>query len=299
MSDDRGAAPDPRDPESLVRIIDPTPFHTLCGRVDLLALSTTVNSLRALPLTAHPNNYIPDIHISSSPSGAISGPLHHTHLTADVVQDLGKDRQSQRVWAWAVGAGTLVVFPFSTIDRITEDDQPVLKIGSNSWTPRSRFAQGHQLVRDPDARPHCQVPSRYIHDCQNELLIGQISFWPALRKRQWTAVNKKIDAIRQHQQDGGDAPIVPVIATVLALGYDAMMYKTVPVKKATARKRKVNKKVDSEDDEDSNYVGPKKSDSCKRANIIPMDRRQCPAQRRCPSLTSRTTTFRKCVLYHS
>ncbi|RSL87249.1 hypothetical protein CEP52_015594 [Fusarium oligoseptatum] len=42
----------------------------------------------------------------------------------------------------------------------------------------------------------------------------------------------------------------------------------VPVKKATARKRKVNKKVDSEDDEDSTYVGPKKSDSRKRANSM-------------------------------
>ncbi|RSL87250.1 hypothetical protein CEP52_015595 [Fusarium oligoseptatum] len=93
MSNDRGAAPDPRDPESLVRIIDPTPFHMLCmcSLVSLLALSTTVNSLRALSFTAHPN------------------------------------------------------------------------------------------------------------------------------------INKKIDATRQHQQDGGDAPIVPVIATVLALGYDAMM----------------------------------------------------------------------------
>ncbi|RTE75049.1 hypothetical protein BHE90_010512 [Fusarium euwallaceae] len=132
MSDDRGAAPDPRVPESPVCVLDPPHFHTLCRRVDLLALSTT--------------------------SGAIYGPLHHTHLTADVVQDLGKNSQSQRLWAWAVGAGTLVVFPFSTIDPITEDDQPVLKIGSNSWTPGSGFAQGHQLVRDPDARPHCQVP---------------------------------------------------------------------------------------------------------------------------------------------
>ncbi|RTE75048.1 hypothetical protein BHE90_010511 [Fusarium euwallaceae] len=38
-------------------------------------------------------------------------------------------------------------------------------------------------------------------------------------------------------------------------------------KKSGSRKRKVNKKVDSEDDEDSTYVGPKKSDSRKRANI--------------------------------
>ncbi|RSL80112.1 hypothetical protein CEP51_006849 [Fusarium floridanum] len=70
-------------------------------------------------------------------------------------------------------------------------------------------------------------------------------------------------------------------------------------KKSGSRKRKVNKKVDSEDDEDSTYVGPKKSDSRKRANIIPMDRRQRPPQWRCSPLASPTTTFRKCVLYHS
>ncbi|RMJ01519.1 hypothetical protein CDV36_015736 [Fusarium kuroshium] len=92
MNDDRGVVPDPRDPESLVRIIDPTPFRTLCGRVDLLALSTTVNSLRALPFTAHPKSQ-------------------------DVVQDLGKDKQSQRVWAWAVGAGTLVVSRVKAAER--------------------------------------------------------------------------------------------------------------------------------------------------------------------------------------
>ncbi|RMJ17899.1 hypothetical protein BHE90_004261 [Fusarium euwallaceae] len=109
---------------------------------------------------------------------------------------------------------------------------------ANAWTEEAKneFLLRIIMQLKPEGKginwSEIQMPGRTVKSLQN----------------QWTAVNKKIDAIRQQQQDGGDAP-------------------SVPVKKATPRKRKVNKKVvDSEDDDDGTYVGPKKSGSRKRAN---------------------------------
>ncbi|KAI8723475.1 hypothetical protein NCS52_00203300 [Fusarium sp. LHS14.1] len=107
---------------------------------------------------------------------------------------------------------------------------------ANAWTEEAKneFLLRIIMQLKPEGKginwSEVQMPGRTVKSLQN----------------QWTAVNKRIDALKQQQQQDGDT--VPV-----------------PVKKATPRKRKANKKVESEDDDDGTYV-VKKSNSRKRSN---------------------------------
>ncbi|KAH7275319.1 hypothetical protein B0J15DRAFT_519003 [Fusarium solani] len=107
---------------------------------------------------------------------------------------------------------------------------------ANAWTEEAKneFLLRIIMQLKPEGKginwSEVQMPGRTVKSLQN----------------QWTAVNKRIDALRQQQQDGDAAG--------------------VPVKKATPRKRKANKKVEYEEDDDGTYVGAKKSGSRKRSN---------------------------------
>ncbi|KAL2691715.1 hypothetical protein Neosp_002104 [[Neocosmospora] mangrovei] len=107
---------------------------------------------------------------------------------------------------------------------------------ANAWTEEAKneFLLRIIMQLKPEGKginwSEVQMPGRTVKSLQN----------------QWTAVNKRIDALKQQQQQDGDTA-------------------AVPVKKATPRKRKANKKVESEDDDDGTYV-VKKSNSRKRSN---------------------------------
>ncbi|KAJ4309566.1 hypothetical protein N0V84_011440 [Fusarium piperis] len=109
---------------------------------------------------------------------------------------------------------------------------------ANAWTEEAKneFLLRIIMQLKPEGKginwSEVQMPGRTVKSLQN----------------QWTAVNKKIEALRQQQQqDGGDST-------------------ATPAKKATPRKRKT-KKIESEDeDDDATYGSAKKSGSRKRVN---------------------------------